>query len=145
MKKIDKQQLRDLILNGISSEELNSKYDYSKIIDMSQMFKNCTNLKTVPLFDTSKVTAMSCMFENCTNLKTVPLFNTSNVINMSHIFYSCASLKEIPLLDISKVNYINSMFKYCISLEHLSIKHPDLDFKCINSPKLIENQPEDFI
>jgi len=65
MKKINKEELRDLILDGISTEELNSKYDYSDILDMSEMFKNCVSLKSVPLFDTKNVTDMSAMFENC--------------------------------------------------------------------------------
>jgi len=61
MIKINKAELRDLILDGISSKELNSKYDYSAITDMSYMFNTCSSLKTVPLFDTSNVTDMQLM------------------------------------------------------------------------------------
>ena len=55
---ITKYQLRDLILEGISTEELNSKYDYSSISDMTYMFADCKSLKTIPLLDTSNVINM---------------------------------------------------------------------------------------
>jgi len=56
--KIDKQQLKQLILDGKSTEE----YDYSEVTDMSYMFRDCKSLTTIPLIDTSNVTDMRYMF-----------------------------------------------------------------------------------
>ena len=65
MKKVTKEQLRDMILR---SEDI-SNIDYSEIIDMSYMFLGYTNLKEIPHLDTSNVTNMSKMFLGCTNLE----------------------------------------------------------------------------
>jgi len=45
-----KNELRDLVLAEISTDDLNENYDYSGITDMSQMFENSSSLKSVPLF-----------------------------------------------------------------------------------------------
>jgi len=38
--KINKSELRDLILDGITTEELNNKYDYSDVTDTNCMVMN---------------------------------------------------------------------------------------------------------
>jgi len=43
---ISKNELRELILAGASTTELNDNYDYSGITDMSQMFENSSTLKS---------------------------------------------------------------------------------------------------
>ena len=65
MKIINKDELRLLVLDGISTEEL-KQYDYSHISDMSNMFWNCTSLESIPLLDTSNVTNMNGMFNGAT-------------------------------------------------------------------------------
>ena len=91
MKKVTKEQLRDMILNG---EDI-SNVDYSHIIDMQWMFYKCTNLKEIPYLDTSKVTDMSLMFHGCTNLKDIPHKDTSKVTNMSLMFFGCKNLEYL--------------------------------------------------
>ena len=91
MKKVTKEELRDMILNG---EDI-SKVDYSEITDMSGMFYKCTNLKEIPHLDTSKVTDMSWMFYGCTNLKEIPHLDTSNVTSMSYMFDGCTNLEYL--------------------------------------------------
>jgi len=59
-----KEKLRDLILEGITSKELNSKYDYSSITDMS-----------VPSLDTSNCLSMKDMFRVCDNLSEIDPYN----------------------------------------------------------------------
>jgi len=108
MIKIKKSELRDLILNGITTAELNSKYDYSGITDMSYMFSmfcDSSSLESVPLFDTSNVTNMNYMFCDCSSLKYVPAFNTSNVTTMKHMFANCTSLKDIDPYDFEGFNF----------------------------------------
>ena len=84
--------------------------------DMSNMFRDCTNLTTIPLLDTSNVKNMQYMFRDCTNLTTIPLLNTSNVGDMLDMFYNCRSLSTIPLLDTSNVTSAYDMFYNCTSL-----------------------------
>ena len=91
--------------------------------DVSAMFKDCTNLQTIPLLDTSSVTSMDSMFMNCTNLQTIPLLNTGKVTNMQSMFSDCINLTEIPQLDTSKVTNMNSMFSSCTNLTTI----PQLD------------------
>ncbi len=66
------------------------------ITDLSGMFANCYNLKSVCKFDTSKVVSMVGMFQNCHHLEFVPCFDTSSVKHMETMFQSCRELQEIP-------------------------------------------------
>ena len=86
---------------------------------MENMFYFCKSLTTVPLFDTNNVNNMNHMFSDCRNLKTVPQFDTSNVRDMSDMFGYCQALKNVPLLDVSKVNDMSWMFSGCSSLINL--------------------------
>ena len=95
MEKISKEELKQLILDGISSEELKSRYVYSDVTDMSYMFYDCSGLVSVPELDTSNVTDMSYMFYGCSKLESVPELDTSNVTSMSWMFYGCKKLKNV--------------------------------------------------
>lgn len=83
------------------------------VINMTRIFENCENLKTIPLLDTSNVTNMAGMFSFCTNLKTIPKINTAKVVNMSDMFSKCENIEEIPLLDTSNVTNMFAMFSRC--------------------------------
>ena len=78
-----------------------------------QMFYNCFNLTSVPLFDTSNVTSMLMMFYNCYNLTSIYQLDTSKVTDMSQMFYSCYNLTSIPQMNTSKVTNMNNMFSNC--------------------------------
>lgn len=113
-----------------SLEEANlEKLDASNITDMSEMFKECGNLRTLVLpamFDGSKVTNMKGMFQNCRNLISLsfpPTFNTSNVPDMNGMFYACSSLTSLDLskFNTSNVEDMGSMFKGCSSLSSLDL------------------------
>ena len=88
----------------------------SNVLDMDEMFSGCRALTTIPLLDTSKVTSMMYMFKSCDALTTIPLLNTSSVTYMNYMFASCDSLTTIPLLDTSNVHTMNSMFEFCGNL-----------------------------
>ena len=152
---INKEELRNLILDDISTEELNSKYDYSHITGMGYlladcnhlinipeldtsnvrcmkyMFKNCYELEYVPLLDTSKVTNMRGMFSGCTNLYEAPLMNTCNVINMKYMFSKCRALISVPPFNTINVTKMKRMFNGCLSLSDV----PNLDTSSIISIK----------
>ena len=90
--------------------------DTSSITDMYNMFRDCTNLITIPLLNTSSVTDMMSMFVYCNSLITIPLLDTSSVTNMNSMFAGCNNLTSIPLLDTSKVDNMLCMFQYCNNL-----------------------------
>ena len=97
--------------------------------DVSAMFKDCTNLQTIPLLDTSSVTSMDSMFMNCTNLQTIPQLDTSKVTNMNSMFSDCTNLQTIPLLDTSSVTAMDGIFSSCTNLTTI----PQLDTSSVKS------------
>ena len=98
-------------------------YNTSNVTNMQNMFVDCPLLKSVPLFDTSNVTNMSYMFQSCKRLITVPAFNTSNVTNMGYMFQSCESLTSVPAFDTSNAERMNSMFQGCYEIKSV----PEMD------------------
>ena len=91
--------------------------DTSRVTVMSNMFYNCSSLKSVPLFDTSNVTNFGSMFYGCSSLKSVPLFDTSKGTTFNSMFYGCSSLESVPLFDTSSATQMNYMFKNCSGLK----------------------------
>ena len=91
-------------------------FDTSNVTDMTDMFRECTSLISMPKIDTSKVTKMAGTFYKCSSMTTIPQFDTSNVTHMGGMFNSCSSLTTIPLLNTSKVTNMWGMFNWCTSL-----------------------------
>ena len=101
--------------------------DTSKVKEMTHMFREDTNLKTIvglENIDTSNVTNMGAMFYRCVNLESINLsnFKTSNVTNMGSMFFSCETLKEIDLesFDTSSVTTMSRMFEACRQLGRIN-------------------------
>ena len=94
---------------------------FQNATDMTSMFSNCNNLKTIPPLDTSNITNMNAMFFTCNNLKTIPYLDTSNVTNMMEMFYNCSNLETIPLLDTGNVTDMTNMFGACQSLKAIPL------------------------
>ena len=111
--------------NGTDLDYEIANLDTSKITDMHEMFRSCSNLTTLDLsgFNTSKVTSMYGMFESCPQLKTLDLsgFNTSKVTNMYAMFNYCQNLKTLDLsgFNTSKVTNMYNMFNYCRKLSNI--------------------------
>ena len=107
-----------------------SKFDTSKVTDMSGMFSRCSKLTSIEFsdnFDTSKVTDMNNMFYYCSGLTELDLssFDTSNVINMSSMFNNCSSLTSLDLnhFDTFNVEDFMHMFWNCNNLITLDISN----------------------
>ena len=78
-----------------------------------------SSFKEVPEWaDFEGITDLSNMFRDCGNLQTIPPLNTSNVVNMEKMFYNCG-IQTIPFLDTSKVSNANNMFCLCNNLKTL--------------------------
>ena len=95
--------------------------DTSKVVSMSYMFENCTDLTTISQFNTSNVKNMSNMFVRCIKLTSIPRLDTSNVTNMEYMFASCSKLTTVPALDVSKVTNMDYMFNGCTNLKSILI------------------------
>ena len=104
-----------------------TRFDTSKVTDMSYMFYDNSYAKTIDLssFDTSKVENMSHMFEGCTfteNINTSS-FNTSSVKNMNNMFRGAQYITNLNLsnFDTSSVEDMSYMFHSMLKLTSLNI------------------------
>lgn len=79
-----------------------SHLDFSKVTDMDNMFRSCTNLIESPNITSSSISCDST-FNGCTNLKKVNQFDTSKCGSISNTFYGCTNLTEIPTIVIGTV------------------------------------------
>ena len=84
------------------------------------MFGNCYNLKSVPLFDTSNVTNINTMFEQCYSLETIPSFNFGSVILAQQTFLNCYSLTTVPALNFGNATSLYGMFQNCQNLKTIT-------------------------
>ena len=125
--KSTKKLFRDLknIENIIGLNKLNT----CNVTTMHDMFRNCSNLKSVDLstFNTEKVTTMYAMFAYCTRIENINMssFNTKEVTNMSAMFYNCGQLKQLDVnnFNTENVTTMASMFANCSNLEKLDISN----------------------
>ena len=111
-----------------------------EILASASMFRECSNLVTIPELDTSNVITMESMFNGCIKLISIPELNTSNVINMSNMFYYCQKLTSIPELDTSNVTDMQYMFYRCNNLTSIPLLDTsnvtDMSSMFRNCPKL---------
>ena len=115
------------IEGNITIKETKSKWDTSKVKNMSNMFYGCESLESLPEeisnMNVSQVQYMSYMFSNCKNLQSLPdisNWDTNNVINMNNMFENCSSLKKLPNIlnwKIEKLINISNMIEGCNNLE----------------------------
>ena len=89
----------------------------------SQLFKNCSGLKSAPQLPDSRLTS-SCyyqMFAGCTSLKTPPVLSatTLQIACYDGMFQNCTSLTAAPQLPAKTmaINCYQGMFKGCTSLK----------------------------
>ena len=108
-----------------------TKFDTTKVVDMSSMFDGCSSLTSlnVSKFDTSNVTNMSNMFKDCKNLTTLDVskFDTRNVTGMDGMFYKCSGLTALDVSGFITSNVIdmNNMFRGCSNLTGLDVSNFD--------------------
>ena len=89
--------------------------------NFTNMFANCSSLKTIPLLNTANGTNFTNMFGSCHSLETIPLLNTQSGTNFQSMFSECRSLKTIPLLNTQSGTNFQSMFQTCTSLESIPL------------------------
>ena len=112
-----------------------SKWDTSKVTDMSGMFTYCNSLTSFPgisNWDISNVKSLCGMFAHCLSLESPPdigNWKTQNVKDFSFLFYNCEKLKSFPELkwQINKTAMTNNIIGKCPAL-----KSPPTIIKDIN-------------
>ena len=108
-----------------------SKFDTSRVTNMSHMFNGMRNLTTLNLsnFNTSNVTNMGGMFFNMTNLTAFNFsnFDTSKVTDMGSMFYGMSSLTTLDLsnFNTSQVTIMGGMFFNMTNLTTLNLSNFD--------------------
>lgn len=107
-----------------------SQLDTSAVVNMSEWFKRCENLKSLKLggqFSTASVRDMSNMFYKCTNLSTLDVsgWDTSKVTNMHTVFYGCKNLTTLDVSgwNTSQVTTMAGLFNGCKGLTTLDVSH----------------------
>ena len=97
-----------------------SDWDVSNVTDMSCMFINCEELKSVgdiSKWDVLNVKSMRSMFFNCKELESVvdiSNWNVSNVIDMTAMFAKCKSFnQDLSDWDLLKLKFKMYMFDKC--------------------------------
>ena len=97
----------------------------SNVTNMSDMFLDVFNLKTIPKYDTSKVIKMNSFLGTQggedRNFTTFPNLDTSNVKEMANMFYYRSKLVNLPPLNTNNVTAMSSMFYCCRSLEKIDV------------------------
>ena len=108
-----------------------SKFDTSRVTNMSHMFNGMRNLTILNLsnFNTSNVTNMGGMFFNMTNLTAFNFsnFDTSKVTDMGSMFYGMSSLTTLDLFNFntSQVMIMGGMFFNMANLTTLNLSNFD--------------------
>ena len=106
-----------------------NKLNTCNVTTMLDMFRNCSNLKSVDLstFNTEKVTTMHAMFAYCTSIENINMssFNTKEVANMSAMFYDCSNLKQLNVnnFNTQNVTTMKKMFYNCSQLQQLDVNN----------------------
>ena len=110
---------KNALLNRVDLYQNVPNFNTSNVTNMTNMFRNCTNLTSVPNYNTSNVTNMCSIFYNCRNLTSVPNFDTRNVTYMYYMFWNCYNLTSVPNFDTSNVTSMSGMFGNCTNLTTL--------------------------
>ena len=110
------------LFNGLTNiKEIDlSKFDASKVKDMSYMFAGCSNLEKIYFgnIKTNLVENMESLFKNCTKLTSIDLsnFETVSVTNMANMFSDCQNVKHINISVQFKTSKVEIFYEMVISL-----------------------------
>ena len=116
--------------NSASEIDGLNNLDTSHVTNMSEMFFDSTNLKSLDMsnWDTSNVTNMNAMFSTCQSLTNLDLssFDTTKVINMEDMFCANFKLKKLDLSNFYTPNLIYADYTfYNVNFESLDIRNFD--------------------
>lgn len=105
----------------------NDAVDTSNVKNMSCMFRDCSQLRTLDLgcFDTSNVTDMSFMFYGCKMMTALDVssFNTEKVASMWGMFTACRRVEKLDLSSFRTPELTNmkAMFDSCAAMKEIDL------------------------
>ena len=103
------------------------KTDFSNIVSMQDMFRDCSNLSEVVNLKASSenLTTVESLFDGCYRLKEINVkgLNTENVTNFCRMFMYCKNIRTLDLsnLKTSSATDMSWMFDYCASLVSVDV------------------------
>ena len=96
--------------------------DLSEVLYSSHMFYGCSSLLSVNLLSTNaNLVEMYNIFCNCSSIQTIIMPNTSNGTDMGRAFYNCHSLTRIENLNVSSVTNYENIFYNCSSVSYVEL------------------------
>ena len=112
----------------ITECEFDASFAGYKMMDYSDLFSNCVNLRSIKGLEnlnTENVTNMAAMFSGCSNLTSLDLsgFDTHNVTDMNRMFNGCSKLTNLDVkgFNTENVTDMSWMFYNCSSLTSLDV------------------------
>ena len=102
-----------------------TKWNTSKITDISWLFMGCISLVSLPdisEWNTKNIKDMKCLFYQCSSLRSIPdisKWNITKITELTGIFTGCSSLKTLPdisIWDTKNITKMDEMFTQCSSL-----------------------------
>lgn len=95
--------------------------NFPNVLRLDQSFMGCTSLREVYIDGMTSATNLSQMFQDCVNLKTVRI-NTSSVTTINNIFSHAESLSSVTFVGgTQNVMYTNYAFVYCRELTSIAL------------------------
>ena len=119
--------------------------DISKITNLSYLFENINNIKSVNMndWDTSKVTDIHGLFWCNKSIEKIYIndWNTNNIESFYGTFYDCENLKTLDLSKwkFDKCKEIDLMFANCSKLDLSFTKNWDIDTNKVNCGDTFRN------
>lgn len=112
----------------ISEAKAQLQGDFSKVTNISNMFKDCTILKDVEIAaDFSSLTSIASLLSSRTNLeKAVINGKFPTLTNVSSLFNGCTKLSSVDVnFETDALTNMSSMFKNCASITSATIGDGD--------------------
>jgi len=119
--------------------------DISKIINLSYLFENINNIKSVNInnWDTSKVTDIHGLFWCNKSVEEIYMndWDTSNIESFYGAFYHCENLKTLDLSKwkFDKCEKTDLMFANCSKLDLSFTENWDIDIDNVNCGDMFKN------
>ena len=94
-----------------------SGLDFSSAREFDYMFQYCTKLQAVPKFDFSNIVDMRSMFRDCRSLKGSFELDAPNLGSqgLTEAFYNCHNVTKMHVKNIGNANQLNSSFQGMIN------------------------------
>lgn len=120
-------KLNNCFLNNTKLKSIKILNKQLKILESSQMFKNCTELESVKFPNIKSINNTSGMFEGCIKLKAIDLINFEYINDASNMFKNCISLEEVAFKKLKKVNDASSMLEDCKELRAVKFQFDEIN------------------